>query len=81
MQKFRFLTIVQFYYGLAYKCPFYRRKNNCPFNEIEHLSFKEKVDWIDLLSEDKQRSIWNLHLACFKNRENCRKSMLKNMID
>lgn len=72
MQKIRFLTAVPFLYGLAYECPLFIRIDHCPFSSIQHLSFKEKVDWIDKLSIDKQRSIFNQHLACIKDRENNR---------
>lgn len=47
-----------FLYGLAYTCPFTERKDNCSFEEINQLSFKRKVDWLDNLSEERKRSIW-----------------------
>jgi len=51
-------------YGLAYECPNRRRKDNCPFKEIDSLSFGEKVDWIDGLSGARRKSIWEHHVDC-----------------
>lgn len=57
-----------FLYGLAYACPFTERKDNCPFEEINQLSFKGKVDWLDNLSEERKRSIWEQHITCSQIR-------------
>jgi hypothetical protein len=57
-------------YGLAYECPFVEKNDNCPLAEIDFLSFKEKVDWINSLNDLTRRSIWELHLICSKMREN-----------
>ena len=71
MQKQHYYTDTEiFLYGLSYECPYLRRKNNCPLIGVDYLPFKEKVDWIDGLSEEKKRSIWDQHLDCLKNREN-----------
>lgn len=64
-------------YGLAYECPFLRRKDNCPFIEIDSFSFKGKVGWIDGLSEEKKSIIWELHLICSHFRENKGGSFIK----
>lgn len=81
MQKQHYYTDTEiFLYGLSYECPYLRRKNNCPLKGVDSLPFKEKVDWIDGLSEEKKRLIWDQHFDCFKNRENSCESMLKNMI-
>jgi hypothetical protein len=53
-------------YGLAYKCPYLQRKDDCPLKEVDHLSFKEKVNWIDNLCLDKKRAIWVHHQVCPK---------------
>jgi hypothetical protein len=44
-------------YCIAYGCPKNNRDNDCPLLEIEHLSFKEKLDWIDELDEEKKEAI------------------------
>lgn len=57
-------------YGLAYGCPYSERKVNCPFDEVDHLPFRRKIDWIDGLSDVKKRSILEIHLQCSQIREN-----------
>jgi len=82
MKKQHYYTDTEiFLYGLSYECPYIRRKDNCPLKDINSLPFKEKVDWIDCLSEDKQRSILEQHSVCIYDRENSCDIMSKNMID
>ena len=51
-------------YGWAYGCPRKKREKDCPMNKVEHLSFREKVDWIDGLSEKKKQDITAHHTVC-----------------
>ena len=51
-------------YCIAYKCPKINRTKDCPFFEIDHLSFKEKIDWIDELTEKKKQAILKYHIFC-----------------
>jgi len=53
-------------YGLAYNCPYLQRKDDCPLKEVDHLSFKEKIDWIDNLDLDKKKAILEYHQVCPK---------------
>lgn len=55
-------------YGLAYGCPYLNRKNDCPFMQVEHLTFMEKVNWIDGLNEDIKQKIIEEHKNCLKDR-------------
>jgi len=55
-------------YGLAYECPYQRRKDNCPLMEIDHMHFREKADWIYHLCEEKKRLIFDFHQDCTKKR-------------
>lgn len=55
-------------YGLAYNCPTLQRKNDCPFINVEHLKFIEKVNWIDGLNKDIKQRIIEEHKNCSKNR-------------
>ena len=55
-------------YGLAYDCPHLEREVDCPIKEVEHLSFREKVKWIDTLSEQEKETILERHKFCTKNR-------------
>jgi len=60
-------------FGLAYNCPVQKRKQDCPFMEIEHLTFKEKVDWIEDLNKRKKELIIKHHSICSWNREQKKK--------
>ena len=55
--------------GCAYACPVKKRNQECPFNEIEHLSFKEKIIWMKEISKGEKKSIIEHHLFCTKNRD------------
>lgn len=55
-------------YGLAYECPYMRRKQNCPFSEVDHLTFAEKVKWIENLNQDIKKEIINQHQNCFMSK-------------
>lgn len=54
-------------YGIAYLCPKLLRNDQCPLNEVDNLSFKEKVIWIEGLSEQKKESILKHHFVCSKS--------------
>jgi hypothetical protein len=54
--------------GCAYGCPAQLRKKDCPFNEIGHLSFKEKVIWMKRIDNNKKESIIQHHIFCSRNR-------------
>ena len=51
-------------YGIAYECPHKERKMDCPLQKIEHLSYKEKIDWINGISNEKKVAIVNRHMQC-----------------
>tara|TARA_R110002050_G_scaffold274283_2_gene418659 strand:+ start:16683 stop:16892 length:210 start_codon:yes stop_codon:yes gene_type:complete len=55
-------------YCIAYECPKKNRDNDCPLLEIEHLSFKEKLDWIDKLDEESHEFILRHHSFCTKRK-------------
>ncbi len=62
--KFNHMAFKNNLYGLAYGCPYIERRDNCPFKGIDQLSFKEKVEWIDSMSEEKKKSVYESHLIC-----------------
>lgn len=66
MQEFYHSSVDIDLCGLAYECLFGKRTEACPLKGIEMLSFREKVVWIDGLSEDEKRLIWNRHRVCFE---------------
>jgi len=53
-------------YGLAYSCPTRQRQDDCPFIEVDHLSFKEKVKWVEGLSEEEKEAILEHNQVCTK---------------
>lgn len=57
-------------YSIAYGCPKGKRDDDCPLLEIEHLSFTEKIDWINKLDEGQKEFILKHHLFCTKRKIN-----------
>ena len=55
-------------YGLAFDCPYLDRMDNCPMQEVEHLSFNEKYLWIKNLSQDEKLRMLEQHRNCSKNK-------------
>lgn len=55
------LTIL---YSITYGCPKMNRDKDCPLSEIEHLSFEERIDWIDELDDGKKEAILKHHAHC-----------------
>lgn len=53
-------------YSIAYGCPKGKRENDCPLLKIDHLSFKEKIEWTDKLSDEQKESILKHHSFCIK---------------
>jgi len=55
-------------YSLSYTCPKSKdRDKDCPFLEMDHLSFKEKIAWIDQLDDKKKDTFLKHHLKCTKS--------------
>lgn len=69
MQKIHFIGFEMNLYGLSYECPYVIRKGNCPLDCVDSLSFQEKVNWINELSEERERSIWEQHIVCSQSRK------------
>ena len=55
-------------YGFAYNCPCLERLDDCPIKKIDHLSFREKVRYIDNLSQIEKNEIIEYHDNCSKRR-------------
>jgi len=55
-------------YSIAYGCPKINRSKDCPFSEIERLSFKERIDWIDKLDDERKEAILTHHESCTRKR-------------
>jgi hypothetical protein len=56
-------------YGTAYNCPCNQRKDDCPLKELNHLSYYEKVIWVEAISKEKKNTILEHHKACSINRK------------
>ena len=56
-------------YGLAYECPFYKRKGNCPFSKTDHHNYPQAIEWIDQLTLEEEIEIFIYHCACYGSRE------------
>jgi hypothetical protein len=55
-------------YGIAYCCPVVNRRNDCPFKGFDNLSFREKIEWIDGMSQAEKDAILGHHMSCTKSR-------------
>ena len=62
------MTDVNSLYGLAFDCPYFDRQDDCPLKEIEQLPLREKVNWINSLSQDQKQKVIEKHKNCSKNR-------------
>lgn len=60
--------VKSYLYSIAYGCPKKDRAKDCPLSEIEHLLFKEKIDWIDEIDDEKKEGILTHHINCTKNK-------------
>jgi hypothetical protein len=80
MQKFHFISVEINIYGLSYECPYVIRKVSCPLKKIDSLSFQKKVDWVDELSEERKRSIWEQHILCSQIRNSESFSVINNVV-
>ena len=61
------MTDVNSLYGLAFDCPYFDRQDDCPLKEMEQISFKEKVNWINSLSQERKQKLIEKHKNCSKN--------------
>lgn len=55
-------------YGLAFGCPFLERIENCPMKRLDELTFGEKYQLINKLSQYEKHKIFEKHINCSKNR-------------
>jgi hypothetical protein len=55
-------------YGLAYECPSFERKENCPFKELDDLHFKEKIAVINNSPDEQNAARLRHHTECIRKR-------------
>ena len=67
-QSIPLMTLENNLYGLAYGCPCIEREKECPLKDIDDLCFKEKLKWIERLSNEEKTTILKYHQACSKTR-------------
>jgi hypothetical protein len=56
-------------YGCAFGCPFQHRYPDCPLADVDHLTIREKVNWVNSLIKEQKAKIMEKHLLCFERRE------------
>lgn len=56
------------FYGILFGCPVGDRRQDCPLIRFENLSFKEKIQWFDKLSNEEKLDICKHHTECTDNR-------------
>jgi len=52
----------------AFDCPYLGRQDDCPLKDMEQFSFKEKVNWINGLDQDRKQKMIEKHKNYSKNR-------------
>lgn len=56
--------------GIMYGCPSGRREEVCPLFQVEHLSFIERMNWLNEQHDERKMSILKYHMKCSKNGNN-----------
>ncbi|MBN2597449.1 hypothetical protein [Labilibaculum sp.] len=57
-------------YGILYSCPAGERNMECPIKSLDHLSFYDKIEWIDGLKMEERQAINQEHWFCSSKRKN-----------
>jgi hypothetical protein len=52
------------FYGVLYECPAGNRLADCPIYGMDHISFKEKIEWFENLSDAEKSTIVCYHILC-----------------
>lgn len=70
MKKLTAKTIRKLLIGLLRECPFSNNNpKDCPLRKVRHLSFIEKIKYIDSLNSDECVEVFGKHLACLAKRK------------
>ncbi len=56
------------FYGNLYVCPAGKRNPDCPILEIQNLTFAERVEWFDDLSDEEKSVLEEHHKNCVAKR-------------
>ena len=55
--------------GILYGCPVGNRSEHCPVNDVDHLSFHDKMTWFEELSYADKIKIQKHHQVCSAKRD------------
>ncbi|QGY46492.1 hypothetical protein GM418_23360 [Maribellus comscasis] len=55
-------------FGILYSCPAGKRLPDYPVKGFDHLSPKEKFDFVDEIEKEELLSLLNYHYKCSKER-------------
>lgn len=64
-------ALKDFEYGLIMACPMDKQSPNptdCPLHDIRLLSVEERIKWLDELSGNKCRELYQYHNNCFAEK-------------
>jgi hypothetical protein len=67
-------------YGLIFECPLKKESDDCPLKEIRTLPIRERVTFINNLSDTEKREILNSHEICIEKRQASLKNKTKLLI-
>lgn len=54
-------------FGLLYDCPYKNRRSSCSLWQLQDLTFKEKIDWLNKQELVARKNLLHDHFNC-KNR-------------
>ena len=57
------------YYGLIFNCPMGNEDENCGYKIIRQLPAKERLSYIDVLTENEKKILIEKHQHCLSVRE------------
>lgn len=55
-------------YGILFECPVGKRNKDCPLIEVDYLSFRDKLIWIEKYNYELKVQIINHHKECSEKR-------------
>jgi len=64
-------------FGLIFECPLKNELSVCPLNEIRTLPIRERIIFVNNLSDTEKRKILNSHEICIEKRQASLKNKTK----
>lgn len=56
-------------FGLTMECPTMGNPEECQLHEIRKLSIKDRFEWVESLTLDKCKELYDNHKECFYKRK------------